>query len=146
MTRANQNLTLELVEHPHGRCQAILTLDDGTVLLDQIYKNRNSAQASIRQRLVKEGLGQAHITRVTRDEGDQDEGDEGDQDEGGPEAAPEAPVTAPASPAERWLLKLRQEAQKALDQASRLREQADQLEVEHKRLTAAADVLEGPEA
>jgi hypothetical protein len=43
-------------------------------------------------------------------------------------------------------VKLRHEAQRALDEALKLRERAEVLEVEHKRLTAAADVLEGPEA
>jgi hypothetical protein len=138
MGNAEQHLTLELIEHPYGRCQAILTDLDGNVLVDRIYKNKNSAQASIRTRLKKEGLLDASLTRVTPE--DQDEVIEA------PEPEPlEAPTTVPASPTDRWLVKLRQEAHKALEQALKLREQAEALELDHKRLTAAADVLEGPE-
>lgn len=134
------HLTLEFVDHAYGRCQAIVTDLDGNVLRDQVYKNRNSAQASIRTWLKKEGLGHASVTRVQPEE--LEELTEAPDPEPEPE---QAPVSAPTSPSDRWLVKLRHEAQRALEQALKLREQADALEVEHKRLTAAADVLEGPE-
>jgi hypothetical protein len=136
MAGAIEHLTLELVEHPHGRCQAILTADNGEVLLDRIYKSRASASVSARNRLRKAGLGEASITRVTP-------GDDEPDDE--PSEPEQAPVAVPASPGGRWLVKLRHEAQRVLDEAVKLRERAELLESEHKRLAAAADVLEGPE-
>jgi len=142
MADQEQHLTLELIDQSHGRCQAILKKADGEVLKDQVYKNKNSAQASIRTYLVKEGLGTASISRFRPDD---DEPDDDGPEPAEPEAE-QAPVSAPASPGDRWLMKLRHEAQRVLEQALRLREQAEALEVEHKRLTAAADVLEGPEA
>lgn len=141
MASSDVHLTLEFQEHPYGRCQAILTDEDGNVLLDQIYKNMNSAKTSVRTRLKKEGLGDASITRIQPGDSEPDEGEQQDeQDE-----TPEGPTPGPSSPADRWLLKLRTEAQRVLDEALRLRTRAERLELEHKRLTAAADVLEGPE-
>jgi hypothetical protein len=139
MTGSDVHLTLEFQEHPYGRCQAILTDEDGNVLLDQIYKNKNSAQASVRTRLKKEGLGEAVITRIQPGDPEPDE----DEPTSGPE---QTPTPAPGAPTDRWVVKLRREAQKALDEALALRVRAERLELEHKRLTAAADVLEGPEA
>jgi hypothetical protein len=141
MTGSDVHLTLEFQEHPYGRCQAILTDEDGNVLLDQIYKNKNSARASVRARLKKEGLGEAVITRIQPGDTEPDE----DEDEATSEPE-QTPTPAPSAPTDRWLLKLRREAQKALDEALALRVRAERLELEHKRLTAAADVLEGPEA
>jgi len=141
MAKAQEHLTLQYVDHPYGRCQVILQDMDGNVLVDRIYKNKNSAQASVRQRLKKEGLEGASLTRVDPDDEATDEADDGP-----PSPEPEqASTAAPATPADKWLHKLRQEAQRVLDEALKLRERADLLEVEHKRLTAAADVLEGPE-
>jgi hypothetical protein len=131
------SLTLELQDQPYGRCRAVLTEDDGTVLLDRVYKNRNSARASVRTRLKKDGLTVAVLSRIDPNEvSDDTEADD---------QLTEAPAPAPTSPADRWLAKLRLEAEKVLSEAVRLRERADQLETEHKRLTAAADVLAGPE-
>jgi hypothetical protein len=136
MASKDQQFTLELIDHPHGRCQAILMDLDGSVSLDRIYKTRASAQASVDYRLKKLGLGRASLAKASDDEPATE----------APSPEPEqAPTGTPSSPTERWLLKLRHEAQRALDEALKLRERAELLELEHKRLTAAADVLEGPE-
>lgn len=146
MTGKDVHLNLEYVDVEYGGCQVILTEPDGAVVLDRVYKNRNSAQASVRSRLKALGLGQAVITRINPNEASPDTDEHAPDDmphTGEPE---QAPTAGPASPADRWLSKLRHEAEKVLSEAVRLRERADQLETEHKRLTAAADVLEGPEA
>lgn len=143
MTDSHGHLTLEFTEQPYGRCMARVTDLDGNVLREQVYKNKNSAQASIRQWLRKEGLEASSITRVHPE--DDDGQAEAPEVEPEPVLAPEAVPSAPASPTDRWLVKLRQEAQRALNEALKLRLKADDLEAEHKRLTAAADVLEGPE-
>ena len=143
MTDSHGHLTLEFVEQDYGRCLVRVTDLDGNVLKDQVYKNKNSAQASTRQWLRKEGLETSSITRVHPEDDGQAEADEVASLE--PVLAPEAVPSAPASPTDRWLVKLRQEAQRALNEALKLRLKADDLEAEHKRLTAAADVLEGPE-
>jgi hypothetical protein len=149
MEDSHGRLTLEFAEQPYGRCLARVTDLDGNVLREQVYKNKNSAQASIRTWLKKEGLETSSITRVhPEDDGQADEQAEADEVaslEPAPVLASEAAPTAPASPTDRWLVKLRQEAQRALNEALKLRLKADDLEAEHERLTAAADVLEGPE-
>jgi hypothetical protein len=145
MTDSHGHLTLEFQEQPYGRCLARVTDLDGNVIREQVYKNKNSAQASIRTWLKKEGLETSSITRVHPEDDGQAEADEVASLEPAPVLASEAAPTAPASPTDRWLVKLRQEAQRALDDALKLRVRAEALEVEHKRLTAAADVLEGPE-
>jgi hypothetical protein len=142
MTDSHGHLTLEFQEQPYGRCLARVTDLDGNVLREQVYKNKSSAQASIRTWLRKEGLETSSITRVHPEDVDQAEAAEVEPE---PVLAPEAVPSAPASPTDRWLVKLRQEAQRALNEALKLRLKADDLEAEHKRLTAAADVLEGPE-
>jgi hypothetical protein len=144
MGDSSGTITLELIDQPYGRCRAILTEDNGAVMLDRIYKNRNSAQASVRTRLKKDGLGVDSITRIDPNEA-QDDTEVHASDDMPHTGEPEVPAPAPASPADRWLSKLRLEADKVLSEAVRLRERADQLETEHKRLTAAADVLEGPD-
>ncbi len=144
MTDSHGHLTLEFQEQPYGRCMARVTDLDGNVLREQVYKNKNSAQASIRTWLRKEGLETSSITRV-HPEDDDGQAEAETVDIGPVTVEPEAAPTAPASPTDRWLVKLRQEAQRALNEALKLRLKADELEAEHKRLTAAADVLEGPE-
>jgi hypothetical protein len=142
MTDSHGHLTLEFQEQPYGRCLARVTDLDGNVLRERVYKNKSSAQGSIRTWLRKEGLETSSITRVHPEDVDQAEAAEVEPE---PVLAPEAVPSAPASPTDRWLVKLRQEAQRALNEALKLRLKADDLEAEHKRLTAAADVLEGPE-
>lgn len=139
-------LRLELVDQPYGRCRAILTDGSGEVVLDQVYKNRASASTSARTKVKKMGYGTAHITRVNP-EGSEPDSEDGDEEPDDDSPVPElSPSTTPARPGDRWLHKLRTEAQRVLDEAVKLRERADLLETEHKRLTAAADVLEGPES
>src|SRR4051812_19555517 len=106
MGDSSGSLTLELTDQPYGRCRAILTEDDGTVLLDRIYKNRNSAQASVRTRLKKDGLTVAVLSRIDPNEA-QDDTEEHASDDMPQTGDTEAPAPAPTSPADRWLAKLR---------------------------------------
>jgi len=160
MVKKPQALTLEYQELDDGRCRAILVADGGSVLVDRIYKNKNSAQASVRTRLVKEGLGSAPVRRIYPD--DEQESEVASDDPGPAEVVdnlefsealvplpPDAFLreTAPGvSTAQDLLLQLRAAAEGALNAVLALRAQADALEVDYKRLAAAADVLEGPEA
>ena len=125
MASQDGNYTVELLEQAYGRCQAIIRDDHGNVVKDSVYKNRGSAQASVRQWLRKEGASDVSFRQAEPEEP--------------PEPEPEVSL------ADRWLVDLRNEAQRALNEALALRRQADALEVAHKRLTVAADALEGPE-
>jgi hypothetical protein len=149
MARKPQALTVEYLEQDYGRVRAIVTLDDGSVLVDRVYKNRDSANSSVRQRLIKEGLQTVSITRIRPEDTQAEVEVEVEVDQVGALEPQVALVPLPAGPgvstAQDLLQQLREASQAALQAVVALRAQADALEADAKRLGAAADILEGPE-
>jgi hypothetical protein len=130
--------SLELIDLKGGRCQAILRDGKGKVLLDRDYKSRHSASQSVRWHVNKMGLGKVRLARAAEPEAE--------VPSLLPEVALEPLAVGPGvSTARDLLLQLREASQAALTAVVALRAQADALEADYKRLSAAADILEGPE-
>lgn len=121
-------LNLEVWEQPKGLHMFRLTDDTGQVVKEGSgYSSRNSAQATVRSWISRNYQGAETVSVA--------------------DPLPPGPRSGrkPQTEVERLAADLRRKAQAGLEQALRLRQTADQLEAEAKRLEAAADVLGGPE-